>query len=585
MGKRIHEVRKNYIKNTLYVKPSISSEIKDLIKQMMENDKYKRISIEKILGSELIHEEYLSLLIQFFPKNKNPLPPNQAKKITSSTQIKQSYHFQKIEPEDMSPILKLYKPKHNFEEIKNKHPNWPFALNHTIVSDEFILKEKKNSFASPFRPVSKSGIQSPKVNFGHIRIKNRNSSRTRKITITNNYSPKLYDLNSQKQSNRIQEKTNRVRYLSNDKTPIVTKMAPKQILSEVKHHSGLTTRDGSRPPTNKKVEILGSSKNNNLVIYEHRSPVVRKLQFNRDPKSLKVVKNLHQNKKIKSKKDGPLNRKMFSSQSTLLKFEDHTFHTMDASMDPKPVSLINIDSSPVKKKQEISLISKQQIKSDFNFQKKERINRMQRQETSDIDNSPDIYSPERISSYLKLKSAVPFQNIKRRKFKSILKREKSVSLSDQVKLAQKEKLEKIKLKIDRKSEMSNFRKVFPTNTFFTKKELKEEATQKLNLNHILEKNQMTKTIKKFYNSRKKVQKITENKNNENLRQNGLCIEEGDKNRLEEFRRMRSPKKKSLFEEYKEKMQGNAKPISLNTYYKIPQNSSFLRKKRRRRKNK
>ena len=69
MGKRIHEVRKNYIRNTLYVKPSISSEIKDLIKQMMENDKYKRISIEKILGSELIHEEYLSLLTQFFPKN------------------------------------------------------------------------------------------------------------------------------------------------------------------------------------------------------------------------------------------------------------------------------------------------------------------------------------------------------------------------------------------------------------------------------------------------------------------------------------------------------------------------------------
>ena len=55
-------------------------------------------------------------------------------------------------------------------------------------------------------------------------------------------------------------------------------------------------------------------------------------------------------------------------------------------------------------------------------------------------------------------------------------------------------------------------------------------------------------------------------------------------RFEEFNRMRSPKKKSLFEEYNEKNQNYSKPVFLNTYYKIPHGLNDLKKSKYKRKN-
>jgi hypothetical protein len=596
MGKRIHEVRKSFVRNSLYIKPSLKSEEKNLIRQMLEKDKDKRISIKDILADETIHSEYLTIMKQWFPNSTNLICKEETSELNGNLNRHQNRVVRKMSHHENTPILKLYKPKYKMGEVKQKAKVEPIILNKISATEEFLLKRKKNK--SPIERIVKSGIHTPVAFASKGTSKSRYRSRSRKITIENNYSPRLYDLTSATGTRRQKQNSKNIRYLSIEKQHSNARKKLNEVKSEVKH--GATPKSRVRQRSFIKVEpkFETDKTHRDFFIYEAERGISGRLKRSVATNPSTFLTSLSRDKRIHTKKNENFKKNEVTSQSTLLKFENRELKTLTLPVNHQPSSMVDIVTKS-EYHPECKSIPDNTVNFDYSYRKqKPKIECENRSRTNIIEyvntvtttrtdyNSPDIYSPKRISSYLKVNTTLPFQKIKKKRFRSIIKREKNISLSQQVHLAKEEKKNKIILKNYRKSEIFEKKKTKKASVIPKKIKSIDNKTQKMQMEQILKKNQMTKTLKKFNNPLKKSELKRERRRDcENRQTNHLRIETDDSARLEEFKRMRSPQTTSLFEEYKQKMQKNNKPISLNTYYKIPLNSNFLKKKKRKRRKK
>ena len=280
-----------------------------------------------------------------------------------------------------------------------------------------------------------------------------------------------------------------------------------------------------------------------------------------------------------SRKSSKLEDFKLKSKSSVLKFENYNFKTIDMFHIDKLPNIAKIDSFPrtIDSENRVNIFSTMQVDK----QPQRRIRTAQPSRTKNrliqlrqhspsrrfrkIDKSPEIGMTQRISTCLKHNSQNSIRKVKRKKVKSIVTPAGSLSLLAQDKREEAgESRKRSSSRVKIRARENRFWKDEPTRD--VRVEGEGEATAREGNSEALKHLEMPKIVPE------KVKEIEGNRRHKELRKRRET-----KDRFAEFQRMRSPKKKSLFEEYQENMRFNLKPISLKTYYKIPKNSQYLKR--------
>jgi hypothetical protein len=572
MGRRVQEVRKSILKYSVYYKHGLDPEVKDLLLNLLKHDPYTRLTIDQILKHPAIYPIYSKIMKTRFP-DEEPLLIDKEKEC-----IEKEIKHKKVYPEKKnSSIQTILNSKTNVKEEKIKRISYNNLAKKTTVDLSPIRRittrqDTRNNLI--YLPRNNKVVQRQRTKSRKIIIKH--DSNLRKIKKNAKMNAFVNKVESNRKNNLLAQASSSKRI--NKKRELIHKSRVLQL--PIKK---------SLQFSNKKFQ-KNNVKNINLDIYKKVEIKQKPLKYSFEPQPSHKLNS--RNKFIKSKKK--LLKKNLKSQSSVLHFEDYPFGQVHSSYNHKETFQTK-PSSPLIEKQTFQSMFNTMITPNYSptrvFKTESIANSLERVsytlpvETSttlrkyDIV-SPEIYSPERISSYLYAEKNL----IKKKKFKSIIKRQKSISLAEQVKQSKIERQRRQSKNIQNlKSSVQNVRKTESNDS--TNLLLSRNKTQKIQLSRALDLNPMSKTLKKLKIPKIEPEGVKIIRNNENEMLNQPIKNRRKVDRFEEFKRMRSPQKRSLFDEYKEKMKKNKKPISLNTYYKIPKNSFYLRKKKKKNKKK
>lgn len=281
-----------------------------------------------------------------------------------------------------------------------------------------------------------------------------------------------------------------------------------------------------------------------------------------------------------SRKSSKLEDFKLKSKSSVLKFENYNFKTIDMFHIDKLPNIAKIDSFPrtIDSENRVNIFGTMQvdkqpqrrIRTAQPSRTKNKLIRLRQHSPSrtfrKIDKSPEKGMTQRISACLKDNSQHSIRKVKRKKVKSIVTPAGSLSLLAQDKREEAgESRKRSSSRVKIRARENRFWKDEPKRD--VRVEGEGEATAREGNSEALKHLEMPKIVPE------QVKEIEGNRRHKELRKRRET-----KDRFAEFQRMRSPKKKSLFEEYQENMRFNLKPISLKTYYKIPKNSQYLKRK-------
>lgn len=335
----------------------------------------------------------------------------------------------------------------------------------------------------------------------------------------------------------------------------------------------MENRDERRPKTK-----TSGERESEWGIYSKQIEKKKTLKYNFEQPSSNRPEKVS-NKFVRYKRSAVKGRSKLKSRSSVLRFEDFTFKTLECA-NVKPLTSLSRIDSPHKKTEKLLYSTMNSfrrrpvsrwtpLRSRANVRSRKvgtstTLRRFQNAPQTCSSKNIDLYSSKyRRKGPGRSRERGPSSSVQSKK-KVFLAGNRGSSDLEEIKIETLDRLESVFESEPRPRKVQRI-------SLFDRNE-----TKKINISRVLDSKPTTKTLRKVNMPRVLPERVEEIDGRERAKKSQTRQRRGDRER--ELRRMRSPKKKSLLEEYREKIKEDGKSISLKTYYKFPQDLRDLKRR-------